>query len=130
MWENRCSQLCRVLIIMHNLSTTILGTKTDSPNKEIKMAVIRCSESLYASLTGLFRPLRCSVRAYVTPKGLTLPLCCPDWACISPACFLLPLHRPWWALAGLSGSCYPCCSGWLECLCRKSIGKKEFTGQR
>ena len=63
---------------MQNLSTTILGTKTGSPNKEIKVAVIRCSESLYVSLNGLHQPLRYSVRACITPEGLTLPLRCPD----------------------------------------------------
>ena len=115
---------------MLNLSTTILGTKIGSPNKEIKTAVIRCSESLYIRLTGLRRPLCCSVRAYVTPEGLTLPLRCLDRACVSPAWLLLPLCCPCWALAVLHGSCCPCCSGWLECLSRKIIGKKEGTGER
>ena len=76
---------------MQNLSTTILGTKTGSPKREIKTAVIRCSESLYVSLTGLCRPLRCSGRACVTLEGLTLPLRCPDWAYMAPAASTLPL---------------------------------------
>ena len=84
---------------MHNLSTTILGTKTSSPNREIKTAVIRCLESLYVSLIGMRQPLRCSVRAYVTPERLTFPLRCPDWACISLAWLLLPMCCPCWALA-------------------------------
>jgi len=61
---------------------------------------------------------------------LTLPLRYPDWACVSPAWLLLPLRYPYWALAGLRGSYCPCFSGWLECLSRKSIGKKEGIGQR
>ena len=76
---------------MQNLSTTILGTKIGSPNREIKTVLIRCYESLYISLTGLRQPLCCSVRACVTPEGLTLPLRCPNWACVSLAWPLLPL---------------------------------------
>ena len=76
---------------MQNRSTKILGTKTGSPNREIKTTVIRCSEALYISLTGLRQPLRCSVRACVTPEGFTLPLRCPDWACVARAASVLPL---------------------------------------
>ena len=83
---------------MQNLSTTILGTKIGLPNREIKMVVIRYSESLYISLTGLRRPLRCSVRACITPEGLTLPLRYPDWACVSPAWPLLPLLGSGWTV--------------------------------